>query len=296
MRGVNASSSCHSSSHHLRTGSCHSRSSLPPGSLHTGSCHLSSSLPPGSLLLTQAAKVILCISPAEGLARFGYIYLATHKCPQEEAIPTYFDSAGHEVFVIPCPDFEAFMADNHLSNQDIVFVTDLSRHTILASRRILQTTRHNDTPNLDWMPPPPNLLSFISSQTISSQHSLRLSQPLLSSKATLTHVSSAHHWLDLEGVGFNPDLHHRVPSTVFMGGSTASLGGISLMTIHELRNMWGASLTPSPAHSVIFELVPLPFGDSIVSSLSTAYYNFYQGQAFGYGVEGYHGQGIVDRG
>jgi hypothetical protein len=61
----------------------------PRVALHTDSCHLSSSLPPGSLFLTQAAKVILCISPAEGLARFGYIYLASYH--------GIFDSTSHEV-------------------------------------------------------------------------------------------------------------------------------------------------------------------------------------------------------
>jgi hypothetical protein len=163
MGDVNAGLSRRSSSHHSRTGSCHSRSFLPPGSLHTGSHHLSSSLPLGSILLTQAAKVILCISPAEGLARFGCIYLATNERPQEEAIMAYFNSAGHEVSIIPCPDFEAFMSDNHLSSRDIVFVTDLPRHVIPDRIRILQTTRDNDTPNLNWMPPPPDLSDFVSS-------------------------------------------------------------------------------------------------------------------------------------
>jgi hypothetical protein len=36
------------------------------------------------------------------------------------------------------------------------------------------------------------------------------------------------------------------------------------MTIHESRNMGGTSLTPSLAHSVVFEPVPLPSGDSII--------------------------------
>ena len=157
------------------------------------------------------------------------------------------------------------MVDNHLSNRDIVFITDLSCHVIPAGMHILQTTRHDDTPNLDWMPPPPDLPSFVSSQTISSWGPLRLSQPLLSSKATLTHVSSAHCRPDPEGVGLNPNLHHRVPSAVFMGGSIASQGGISLMTIHKLRNMGGAPLTPSLAHSVVFEPAPLPSGNSVVS-------------------------------
>jgi hypothetical protein len=58
----------------------------------------------------------------------GYIYLATYKRPHEEAIMAYFDNAGREVSVILCPDFEAFMVDNHLSNRDIIFITDLLPH------------------------------------------------------------------------------------------------------------------------------------------------------------------------
>ncbi len=37
------------------------------------------------------------------------------------------------------------------------------------------------------------------------------------------------------------------------------------MTIHELQNMGGAPSTPPPAYSVVFELVPLPSGDSVIS-------------------------------
>jgi hypothetical protein len=96
-----------------------------------------------------------------GSATFEYIYLATHKHPRKEAITAYFDSAGHEVCIIPCPDFETFVVNNHLSNQDVVYVTDLSRHVIPAGIHIIEANRHNDTPNLDWMPPPPDSLSFI---------------------------------------------------------------------------------------------------------------------------------------
>ncbi len=63
-----------------------------------------------------------------------------------------------------------------------------------------------------------------------------------------------------EEVGFNPNLHHRVPSAIFMGGSIASQGGISWTAIYKLQNM--ASLV----HSVVFELAPLPSGDSVISA------------------------------
>jgi hypothetical protein len=115
------------------------------------------------------------------------------------------------------------------------------------------------------MPTPPNSSSFVSTWTTSLQRSLDLSQPLLSSKAPLTHITSAHHQPDLEGVGFNTNLNHRVPSTIFMGGSIASQGGISSMTIHKSQNMGGAPSTPSPAHSVVLELVPLPPRSFVIS-------------------------------
>jgi hypothetical protein len=84
--------------------------------------------------------------------------------PHEEDIMAYFDSAGHEVFVLLCPDFEAFMVNNHLSNWDVVFVMDLSCHVIPAGILIFQANRHDDTPNLNWMPPPPDSSSFVSFQ------------------------------------------------------------------------------------------------------------------------------------
>ncbi len=37
------------------------------------------------------------------------------------------------------------------------------------------------------------------------------------------------------------------------------------MTIHKLQNMGGALSTLAPAHSVVFEPVPLPSGDSVIS-------------------------------
>lgn len=69
--------------------------------------------------------VLLRISPAAGSAKFGYIYLSDTERRHEEAITAYFNSAGREVAVLPCPDFEQFIADNNLLYRDLLFVSNL---------------------------------------------------------------------------------------------------------------------------------------------------------------------------
>ena len=55
---------------------------------------------------SQAANhVMVCISPAAGSTTLGYIYLTDTK-RRHAAITAYFDSAGREVAVPPCPNFE----------------------------------------------------------------------------------------------------------------------------------------------------------------------------------------------
>jgi hypothetical protein len=173
----------------------------------------------------------------------------------------YFERAMHDILVMPCPNFEAFMAENHLSNCDIVFVLDLPRHVILAGIKIPHTNWHNDSPNLDWMPTPPNTSSFVSSRASSSCQSLHSSQFFFSLRATSHQEGSGHCQPYPDGIRFNEVLHHSVPSTVFMGGSVASQGGISSMTINESQRMGGVPSTPlpaSPLHSIVFSPVPFP--------------------------------------
>jgi hypothetical protein len=78
------------------------------GSLRSSSSH--KPLPPG-MILTHIAKVVLRISPLAGSVQHGSIYLATKNSHQEDAITAYFESAGCDVLVMPCPNFEAFMAE-----------------------------------------------------------------------------------------------------------------------------------------------------------------------------------------
>ena len=65
--------------------------------------------------------IILRISPAAGSATFGYVYIAETELRHQDAITAYFDSAGRDVTVFPCPDFESFIADNNLMYMDVLF-------------------------------------------------------------------------------------------------------------------------------------------------------------------------------
>ncbi len=45
--------------------------------------------------------------------------MADTEIRHQDAITAYFDSAGREVTVIPCPDFESFIAENNLVYRDV---------------------------------------------------------------------------------------------------------------------------------------------------------------------------------
>jgi hypothetical protein len=77
--------------------------------------------------LHPTTSIALCISLAAGSATFGYIYIAEGKCHQaEDAITAYFSSAGREVTILPCPDFDTFMANYSLVDCDVSFFNNLS--------------------------------------------------------------------------------------------------------------------------------------------------------------------------
>ena len=104
--------------------------------------------------------VMLCISPTAGSATFGYIYLSNIERCHEAAITAYFDSAGRKGDVIPCPDFEQFVANNNLLYRDILFVSDISRYIIPAGLCILAAQNYDDSPRYNWLPDLPSLSSF----------------------------------------------------------------------------------------------------------------------------------------
>jgi hypothetical protein len=103
---------------------------------------------------------MLRISPAAGFATFGYIYLAEAELRHQDAITAYFDSAGWEVTVFPCPDFDSFITDTILMYRDVLFIINLPRYIIPAGIRILEANSYITSPHLNWLPDPPNLSSF----------------------------------------------------------------------------------------------------------------------------------------
>jgi hypothetical protein len=103
---------------------------------------------------------MLRISPAAGSATFGYIYLSDTERHHEAAITAYFDSAGREVNVLPCPDFEQFVVNNNLLYPDLLFVSDIPWYIIPAGLRILKAWNYDDSPRYNWLPDPPSLSSF----------------------------------------------------------------------------------------------------------------------------------------
>jgi hypothetical protein len=110
MGGDNESicSHSHSSSLLLMCNSVPSRSMTAPCAAPAlATCCL---LSPG-MFLTQVSKVVLCISPLAGSVRRGIIYLGTDEHHQDDAITAYFKSTGHDILVMPCSNFEVFMAE-----------------------------------------------------------------------------------------------------------------------------------------------------------------------------------------
>ncbi len=135
----------------------------PPGGSRSSS-HSSS-----SQRLHPSTCIVLCTFLADGFATFCYIYIAENKCHhQEDAITTYFNSVGQEVAVLPCLDFNIFMADYTLLDCNMTFVNNLPQHIILEGICILQANQYNASPNHDWLPSPPDLSSFNASSRLAN--------------------------------------------------------------------------------------------------------------------------------
>ena len=122
---------------------------------------------------TRPVPVILCISPANEGGMFGYIHLAYGEIIPQAAVTAYFDSAGREVVVIPCPNFEAFLANHSLRTHNISFLSDLPNYILETGHWILEANEHSSSdvrPDLLWLPRLPSpLASSPSSQSLLSQ-------------------------------------------------------------------------------------------------------------------------------
>jgi hypothetical protein len=110
--------------------------------------------------LPPSSDIVLRISPAAGSATFGYILIAVNERSQEDAIVAYFESAGREVAVLPCPNFDTFLIDHSLQERNISLIIDLPCKIIPAGIHILQVNQYSASPNQDWLLAPPDLSSF----------------------------------------------------------------------------------------------------------------------------------------
>ncbi len=62
----------------------------------------------------DAPNIVLCISPATGLAKFGYIYLAAKERHLCDALTAYFATSSCKIVVLPCRDFDSFLVNYSL--------------------------------------------------------------------------------------------------------------------------------------------------------------------------------------
>ncbi len=119
-----------------------------PPSLDNASSHSSTaSHPTGGENSTHQVPVILRILPANAGAMAGYIHLAYKEIIHRSAVVAYFDSTGRGVKVIPCPDFDAFLADHSLRTRHVSFLMDLPDYILESGCRILADNNHSN-PNI----------------------------------------------------------------------------------------------------------------------------------------------------
>jgi hypothetical protein len=170
-------------------------SRAPSPASRTSSRNSSHQLPPSS-------DIFLRISLSAGSAIFGYILIAKNECHQEKAISAYFENAGREVTILPCPNFAKFLVDHSLQERNASLIIDLLHYIIPANIFILQANKYSALPNKEWLPAPPDLSSF---NTL-SQHSSHCSS--LSSCALLLRCN-AHDNQHLDPDGVDSSLAHH---------------------------------------------------------------------------------------
>jgi hypothetical protein len=167
--------------------------------------------------------------------RLRHIWLHPHaenECHQENAISAYFENAGREVTVLPCPNFANFLLDHSLQERNVSLIIDLPRYIIPAGICILQANKYSASPNQEWLPAPPDLSSF----NALSQHSSHRSS--LSLRALLSRRDAhGNQRLDPDGVDsslahlpFYHLAHHAPVPAISMGGNPGSHGGLSPLT------------------------------------------------------------------
>ena len=130
----------------------------PDADFEAHSVHTTSRNPGTFNHMPSFLSVILHISPAQVGGQFGFIFLSSRERNNEDAIRTYFDSAGREVTTLPCLDFERFLLANSLRTCNVSFITDLQDYILHIGRRILEDDAYSSdgVPDLSWLPRSPS--------------------------------------------------------------------------------------------------------------------------------------------
>jgi hypothetical protein len=185
--------------------------------------------------LPSQPAAMLCISlPAEG-GQSGFIYLAAQELPDQAAIFTYFDNAGREVSVLPCPDFDGFLTSKSLQMRQVSFVNNLPGYIIpMGCQTLEENTYSNEAgPNLSWLPHSP----LVSSRSLLSRNGTPNVCPTnVASRAVGTQAPCPY----LADMSNCPDPDKIViPNAPFffsMGGS-ASVGNYSPFTMSNITSL-----------------------------------------------------------
>ncbi len=173
-----------------------SQSNISSGSLQSQAPHPACDCPSAGLhghtipIQPVQPPVMLCISPSEEGGACGFIYLSSQEISDQAAIIAYFDNAGREVSVLPCQDFDEFLASNHLQVHQVSFVTNLTNYITPMGRCIIEENDPSKevAPNLSWLPSSPS----ISSRSGNSRPTIRAgySSPAFSSSTFCHGVGS----------------------------------------------------------------------------------------------------------
>ena len=118
--------------------------------------------PTGGRGSTRPVPVILCILPANEGGTVGYIHLAYGKIVHQATAIAYFDSVLREVVVIPCSDFEVFLANHLLRTRNVSFLSDLPDYILESGCRIVEANKHSSSDvrtDLSWLPRSPSPLA-----------------------------------------------------------------------------------------------------------------------------------------
>jgi hypothetical protein len=174
-----------------------------------------------------------------GPFQFGdqHIHLAYNEIIHRSAVFAYFDSAGREFEVIPCPNFDAFLADHLLRTRNVSFLMDLPDYILKSGRRILADNDHssgNVRPDLSWLPTSPSPPSAPST----SSRSLLSPRPTNSPSSHANVTARARFRPDPDGIEAP-----NAPLSFAIGGR-GSVGNFSPLTTSDVlsfRSIQGSS-------------------------------------------------------